>query len=237
MAGRFGKYGDLKRRQAWQRGRQGEARLAKSWSRRRGPHRGIVPSAHTSWHPAAPKTHKTAVVIIPPDDLWAPIQALRQQYDRHFRRWMPHITLLYPFRPPTEFERVTPILAQACRLKAPFEVRLQRFGFFRHSRRHSTFYLAPEPAAAIKALHQTLRYKVPDCSDVAQFTGGFTPHLSLGQTRSHDVEAFCRRWQATWRPIAFTLEQVHLIWRNDPPDDIFRLGPALPLGSPSTSLV
>ncbi|MGD9251408.1 MAG: 2'-5' RNA ligase family protein [Desulfobacterales bacterium] len=234
MAGRFGKYGDLKRREVLQRGRKGEARLAKSSSRRWEHHRGIVPSAHTSWHPAAPKTHKTAVVIIPPADLWAPIQALRQQYDRHFRRWMPHITLLYPFRPLTELKRVTPILAQACVKKAPFEVRLQRFAFFTHARRSATFYLVPEPATAIKALHQALLDKVPDCSDVAQFAGGFTPHLSLGQTRSREIEVFCRRWRATWRPITFTLEQVHLIWRNDPPDDIFRMGPALPLGSPST---
>ena len=43
-------------------------------------------------------THTTAVVVIPPDDAWPPIQALRQRYDRQFRRWMPHITLLYDGR-------------------------------------------------------------------------------------------------------------------------------------------
>jgi 2'-5' RNA ligase superfamily len=52
------------------------------------------------------KTHQTAVVLIPPEAVWPPIQALRQQYDRHVRRWMPHITLLYPFRPREEFERI-----------------------------------------------------------------------------------------------------------------------------------
>ena len=145
---------------------------------------------------------------------------------------MPHITLLYPFRPLAEFERVAPILAEACRLKAPFEVRLQRLAFFVHSRQRSTFYLVPEPVAALAALHRSLLDKVPACSDVASFAGGFKPHLSLGQTRSREIEAFCRRWQARWRPLSFTLEQVHVIWRNDPPDDIFRIGPVLPLGSP-----
>jgi hypothetical protein len=83
----------------------------------------------------------------------------------------------------------------------------------------------------IKALHQALLDKVPDCNDVAIFPGGFTPHLSLGRTHSRDIGAFCRQRQATWRPISFTLKQVHMLWRNDPPDDIFRIGPVLSLGS------
>jgi 2'-5' RNA ligase len=235
MGGRFGKYGDLKRRKALQRGRKEAARLAKGWSMNRQNRRRIIPSAHTSLHPLAQKTHKTAVVVIPPDDLWAPIQALRKQYDRHFRRWMPHITLLYPFRPLTEFKRLAPILSQACRLKEPFEVRLRRFDFFAHSRHSATFYLVPEPVSAIKALHQALLEKVPDCSDLALFAGEFTPHLSLGQTRSRDIEAFCSRWQATWRPLSFTLKQVHVIWRKNPPDDVFRIGPVLSLGTQKTN--
>ena len=43
------------------------------------------------------KTHTTAVVLIPPEEVWEPIQALRRAHDRNFDRWMPHITLLYPF--------------------------------------------------------------------------------------------------------------------------------------------
>ena len=110
-------------------------------------------------------------------------------------------------------------------------MRLKRIDFFPHHRPSATFYLVPEPAAAIKALHQALLDKVPDCSDVALLAGGFTPHLSLGQTRNRDIRVFCRRWQATWRPLSFTLKQVHVIWRNDPPNDIFRIGPVLSLGS------
>ncbi len=234
MAGRFGKYGDLKRRQALRRGRRAKARLAQASLADQENRGRMLPAAHTTSHPAGRKTHRTAVVVIPPDDLWAPIQALRRQYDRHYRRWMPHITLLYPFRPKAAFERVAPDLAQACGLSAPFEVRLQRFGFFVHGPRSATFYLVPEPAGALKTLHLTLRGKVPDCNDTARFDGGFIPHLSLGQARSREVAEMCRRWQAAWRPLAFTVDRIHLIWRNDPPDDIFRHGPALPLGSQKT---
>jgi hypothetical protein len=45
------------------------------------------------------KTHHTAVVAIPPPEVWSPIQAIRRQHDRNVQRWMPHITLIYPFMP------------------------------------------------------------------------------------------------------------------------------------------
>ena len=52
------------------------------------------------------KTHKTAAVIIPPRDVWGPIQQIRRQHDRKIRRWMPHITLIYPFCEPSHFQSV-----------------------------------------------------------------------------------------------------------------------------------
>ncbi len=48
---------------------------------------GIRPSAQRSSPPYAAKSYKTAVVAIPPDHQWWPIQRLRKQYDRHYRRW------------------------------------------------------------------------------------------------------------------------------------------------------
>jgi len=49
--------------------------------------------------------HKTAAVIIPPEDVWEPIQAIRQRHDRKVGCWMPHITLFYPFLPRSRFGR------------------------------------------------------------------------------------------------------------------------------------
>jgi hypothetical protein len=40
------------------------------------------------------KVFTSAVVIIPPEELWIPIQKIRKKYDRQINRWMPHITLL-----------------------------------------------------------------------------------------------------------------------------------------------
>ena len=230
MGGRFGKYGDLKRRKALQRGRREKSKMERTRLTTLRSRRGLLPHVQKRSPKNSAKTYKTAVVAIPPDHLWGPIQRLRKQHDRHYRRWMPHITLLYPFRPVSAFEQVAPLLSRACRSVEPFGVKLARFDLLVHSRRKATLYLVPEPAGAFKVIQKALLETVPDCDDVTRFAGGFRPHLSVGQTRSREADSLRAKLQATWQPLAFTLSHIYLIWRNDPPDDVFRIGPELSLG-------
>ena len=54
---------------------------------------------------------------------------------------------------------------------------------------------------------------------------GFTPHLSVGQVRGEQrMLALQQGLQAAWQPITFTVREVNLIWRGEPPDDVFRIG-------------
>ena len=71
---------------------------------------------------------------------------------------------------------------------------------------------------------------VPECDDVGRFPGCYTPHLSVGQVRGKKAHASCAALLAAWRPLSFTVTHACLIWRNNPPDDVFRIGPMLPLG-------
>jgi hypothetical protein len=43
--------------------------------------------------------NKALAAIIPPEYVWGPIQAIRQEHDSEVGRWMPHITLIYSFLP------------------------------------------------------------------------------------------------------------------------------------------
>src|SRR5690242_9503975 len=70
------------------------------------------------------KTHHTAVVAIPPPEVWEPLQAIRRQHDRNVHRWMPHITLLYPFMPREHFGEALPKLLEVGRQSAAFQVTL-----------------------------------------------------------------------------------------------------------------
>ncbi len=170
----------------------------------------------------AGKTHTTAVVLIPPEDLWEPIQAIRRLYDRQVRRWMPHITLIYPFRQRQEFDALAGPLEEACGRAEPFDLELTDFRWFSHSRRSFTLWLAPQPRDKLRQLQEALWRVVPDCDDARRHAGGFTPHLSVGQVRDqHQLERLVAELEANWQPIRFGVQQVSLIWRNAPPDDVF----------------
>src|SRR5690242_15270729 len=110
-------------------------------------------------------THKTAVVAIPPAGLWPPIEAIRREHDRHVRRWMPHITLIYPFLPKEDLEEAVRRFSMPLGKIAPFTVRLAAFRFFHHGHRRYTLWLDPEPAEAVAGLRQALLGAVPQWAD------------------------------------------------------------------------
>jgi 2'-5' RNA ligase len=178
------------------------------------------------------KTYTTAVVLIPPPEVWPPIQAIRRQHDRHQVRWvMPHITLLYPFRPRQEFVTLAARFARPCREIEPFMVELAELRFFHHGRGSYTLWLAPEPREGVVQLQAALQSMVTDCDDVTRYPNGFTPHLSVAQVRGQAaMEQLRAALHRTWQPVSFPVQQVSLIWRNAPPDDVFRVSHTVTVG-------
>lgn len=177
------------------------------------------------------KVYETAVVLIPPEECWEPIQAIRRVHDRHVNRWMPHVTLLYPFRPRAAFDEAADVLQSAVEDMKPFDVHLSEFRHFRHGRSGYTIWLAPEPDDALKQLQDRLQAALPDCDDVSRFGAGFTPHLSVAQVRgAAPLEELIGSLRESWRPIVFRATQVSLIWRDAPPNDVFQVDRSVPLG-------
>ncbi|MFH1707274.1 MAG: 2'-5' RNA ligase family protein [Planctomycetota bacterium] len=172
----------------------------------------------------------TAVVVIPPQEAWAPIQAIRTAHDPQVRRWMPHITMLYPFRERVEFGTLEQEFTKALAKVRPIELTFARFGFFQHSPLSCTVWLAPEVTEAIDALQKKLWDVVPDCDDIRMYEHGFTPHLSVGKAGGPGAATeLIRRVEANWQPLSFTVDCIHFVWREDPPDDAFRTAVTVPL--------
>jgi len=177
------------------------------------------------------KTHKTAVVLIPPKTAWEPIQAIRQRHDRQYRRWLPHITLLYPFRTSAEFDLATPALVRVCAKIQPFLLSCAQVDAFHHGRERYTLWLAPEPSAPLCQLHAALVAGVPGFTAVQRHAKGFTPHLSIAQVNGRTrMERLREQLQAEWPGLTFFAKAISLIWRNDPPDDVFRVAEVIALG-------
>lgn len=166
------------------------------------------------------KTHTTAVVLIPPESIQQPIQDIRKLYDRNYIRWMPHITMLYPFAPQSEFPDLIPALVQTAEQITAFTIKLSTFNAFKH-RKSSTMYLTPEPDDNIKKLHKTLITQLPDYDDTARFPNGFTPHLSVGQFQHQTLTQEQIRLQTNWEPIQFEVDSLYLIYRSPETDDRF----------------
>jgi 2'-5' RNA ligase len=176
------------------------------------------------------KTHQTAVAVVPPPEVWGPIQAIREQHDRQFRRWMPHINLLYPFYPPERLDGALPRLVDACAQTAPFVVTLAEFRSFRHSSRKATLWLAPEPREALVRLQAALQAACPGCDDLSRFAAGFTPHLSVGQAGSaEEARRLQDAWQRTWEPVRFELSAIALLRRH--PETAFEVERWVPLAA------
>ena len=174
------------------------------------------------------KTYTTAVVLIPPETVWNPIQKLRRAYDRHFYRWMPHITLLYPFAERESFPQLIPSLTSAAGEIKSFHIRLARFNHFRH-RRNCTIFLIPESEDCVVNLHVSLVKALSNYDDTAKYTGGFHPHLSIGQFQHKHLKRDQGRFQVEWTPIQFGVREISLIYRGPETNDRFVVAETFPL--------
>lgn len=173
------------------------------------------------------KTRRTAIVLIPPQSLWPAINQIRSQYDPAFPRWMPHITLIYPFRPQEALERLLPIYQHACKPLHPFEIELTQVTGFPRGKA-GVIYLAPQPAEPIQALQRRLQKITPDCNEVSRFPDGFTPHLTIAKPKEN-YPALLAQLQAQWQPQRFPVTQIALIARGAPPNDPFQVIHQAPL--------
>jgi 2'-5' RNA ligase len=170
------------------------------------------------------KVYTSAVVIIPPEKLWGPIQMIREEFDRNFRRWMPHITLLYPFRPEHEFDLLELSFKKICENLKSFEIHLESFNFFQHGKQRYTLWLEPKPQKLINNLQRQIQVAAPDCNDVTLFKGGFTPHLSLGQITGRVLlDKTLLNLKPQWKSLQFTLDRIFIIAREASKNSIFQI--------------
>ncbi|MHA2390888.1 MAG: 2'-5' RNA ligase family protein [Promethearchaeota archaeon] len=170
------------------------------------------------------KVYYSAVVVIPPEEKWAAIQEIRKRYDRNINRWMPHITLLYPFRPPAQYSNVEEIFSKTCGGLSPFEISLNFFKYFGHGHQTYTLWLNPEPNNSLIDLQSEILKIVPDCNDVNKYKNGFKPHLSVGQIKGKNLLLeILKNLQREWKEIKFTLNKIFFISREKSKTSKFKI--------------
>jgi poly(A) polymerase len=114
----------------------------------------------------AETTHHTAVVLIPPEEAWHPIQVLRLRHDKHAARYMQHVTLLYGFVPDDDFREARAAVEGAVASVLPFEITLAELGTFANQRGR-TVWARPEatPEGAPRVLQAALERAFRQCDE------------------------------------------------------------------------
>jgi poly(A) polymerase len=187
---------------------------------------------------AAP-VHTSSLALLPPPAMWPPLQTLRRAHDRGFRRWPPHVNLLYGFIPEERFPAAVARLRTLLSDARPLDLELERLDHFRH-RRHTTLWADPQPHQPVAELQARLQAVFTQCDEHASKSAtDFIPHLSLGTipTRSQpQVAAALGAWSSELgvaRSGALAqgvVDAVFLLARSGRRP--FRVRHAIPLGSP-----
>lgn len=179
---------------------------------------------------ATRKTVKSALVIIPPTELWGEIQKIRSVHDKAYKRWAPHINLMYPFLYEEDISKYIPALTEELSTISPFKVTFGKgsFGSFDHSK-SSTVWLGPSQVHKFVDLEKRLVKIIPQCNDLLEYSeDGYIPHLSLAQTNKSYAERFKNKLAATWEPCSFVVDALYVLTRDG--EDPFTISWVLPLG-------
>jgi len=147
-------------------------------------------------------TYKSALALVPPSTIAAPIQAVRRRHDRHFARWPPHVNLLYPFiATPSHVieheggksssllnEDIRRRIRNAVQPVQPFTMSLRAGppGIYtppqrRKGQRTRVVLLEPMGSSVYK-LQAALQAEFPECNAHER---AYTPFLSVGQVTSY----------------------------------------------------
>lgn len=175
--------------------------------------------------------HRSALAVVPPEPVWPAIEAIRAAHDPSHGRWPPHINLVYGFVPEEHFADAAAALETALRGLLPLRVELAELRRFDH-RGSTTVWLAPvsDPPGALAALQSAAAGLFPRCDEQVSRGPEFAPHLTIARLTGSEAEisAAIARWQASWRPLSFTVEAVHLLSRRE--DEPFAIRASVPAG-------
>jgi 2'-5' RNA ligase/endonuclease/exonuclease/phosphatase family metal-dependent hydrolase len=125
--------------------------------------------------------------LIPPQDIWGPIDRFRALNDKGYGKWPPHINLIYPFVPPNSLDQVADLLSRLNYSDTlPFRLSLTEVDSF--DRKHdSTIYIRPDHASdghVLRVLNKRLHNALGRTERKP-----YQPHMTVAQSYDSNSDA------------------------------------------------
>lgn len=171
---------------------------------------------------ASVSTTQTALCVIPPNDVWEQIQAIRSVHDKAYPRWMPHINFIYPFVPEKSFDDIKARLEPVLNGLKPFQIEFDdsSFHYFEQKKNECTYHLRPKVTTDIVELQKIIQNQL---SHLIKNKRAFEAHLTLGQTKLSKISDVFKEIKAKWKTIEFTVDRVYMISRENHPENLFTI--------------
>jgi 2'-5' RNA ligase len=199
-------------------------------------------------------SHRSALVLLPPSTITAPIEAVRCIHDKQFLRWPPHINLLYPFlESPSRSvgnlrNDISMRIEKVTHAIKPFRISLSSYppGIFHHSQKNKTIWLDP----ATQHLYRLQAALRSEFFRIEPARSRFRPHLTVGKATSQDgADAICTEITKSISEflaqnadkddnstaLGWLVDQVHVLERKDEIER-FKIVGTIPLGRSSASV-
>ncbi|KAL0232517.1 hypothetical protein PCE1_002858 [Barthelona sp. PCE] len=163
-------------------------------------------------------SYKTAVVLIPDQIAQNRINEIRAVHDSSkINRWMPHVTLAYPFRSEEQFD--DDLYQKLQTIADSVDAFTCNHGEIGSFRRAGIVYSNPSNRGPIKAIMKAIVRTFPRYNN--QKRGGrFTPHMTIG-SKVDDVDMVIAEVQGQLDEVNNHYTGFHLIARGD--DTPFRI--------------
>lgn len=153
----------------------------------------------------------TALTLIIPPEFHDQINYVRENNDKAFHRWMPHINFLFPFVPVTEFDGVKQRLAANLAGFGEFQLTLRKASFFPQGK-DVTMHLDADDESELQRLYDVVRATLPD---VHVKRDDFKPHMTIAQCSREHAEAFVEHLDTIFaQGITFKVTELSLISRS-----------------------
>lgn len=147
----------------------------------------------------------TALCIIPPKECWKGIQDIREKHDQAYKRWMPHINLVYPFVPVEEFIDAEKKLIKRLAKVEPFTIKLENFDKF--SRKGDNLVFFDPKCKAINDLFELIDQVYPGPKKE------FHPHMTVAQFSKEECGEAVKGLVLNFEAVTFDVTEIYMISR------------------------